>query len=73
MQPVARSSNERVRRRRDILRRQGMRPLQIWIPDTRTPDLIAGAARQAAIVAAATPEEDLVWLDENADELAGER
>jgi hypothetical protein len=50
-----------------------MRPLQIWIPDTRTPDFIAEAARQAAIVAAATPEEELVWLDENADDLAGER
>ena len=27
--------NQRVRRRREALRAAGMRPVQIWVPDTR--------------------------------------
>lgn len=27
--------NERVRKHRDALRQNGLRPLQIWVPDTR--------------------------------------
>lgn len=43
---VARKSvNDRVKKRRDALRRAGLRPVQIWVPDTRQP----GFARQCRI------------------------
>jgi hypothetical protein len=63
------SSAERVRRRRDKLRRQGMRPIQIWVPDTRSPGFAEEAARQSRLVAAATTEEELDWLDWAFDDL----
>ncbi|WP_122260155.1 antitoxin MazE family protein, partial [Pseudomonas syringae group genomosp. 3] len=30
--------NDRVQRHRDALRAAGLRPIQIWVPDTRRPD-----------------------------------
>lgn len=47
--PVA----ERVQRRRDALRREGLRPVQIWAPDTRQPGFAAECRRQSELVAAA--------------------
>jgi hypothetical protein len=29
--------NQRVQKRREALRAQGLRPVQIWVPDTRDP------------------------------------
>jgi hypothetical protein len=65
----ATSSAGRVRRRRDKLREQGMRPLQIWIPDTRSSGFAEEYARQLQLVAASYTEEDLQWLDDNLDEM----
>jgi L-alanine-DL-glutamate epimerase-like enolase superfamily enzyme len=45
--------SERVQKRRDALRAAGMRPVQIWVPDTRRPGFAAECRRQAALVAAA--------------------
>ena len=45
------SSVERVRTHRDRLRQQGLRPIQIWVPDTRSPDFAAEAHRQSLAVA----------------------
>ena len=42
---------EKVRAYRERLRRQGLRPLQIWVPDVRAPGFAAEAHRQAAAVA----------------------
>ena len=66
------SSAQRVRRRRDKLRELGMRPLQIWVRDTRAPGFAAEAARQAQLVAAATTEDDLDFLDRLADDVLRE-
>jgi hypothetical protein len=44
------SSASRVQKRRSALRASGLRPLQIWVPDTRRPDLVAECRRQAGIV-----------------------
>jgi hypothetical protein len=63
------SSAGRVQRRRNKLRAQGLRPLQIWIPDTRAPGFAQEYARQCQLVAASYTEEDLQWLDDNLDEL----
>ena len=38
--------SHRVRKRRDALRAAGLRPVQIWVPDTRRPGFAAECARQ---------------------------
>ena len=45
--------SERVQKRRDALRAAGLRPIQIWVPDTRRPGFAEECRRQAQIVAAA--------------------
>lgn len=45
--------SERVQRRRDALRAAGLRPIQIWIPDTRRPGFAEECRRQSRVVAAA--------------------
>lgn len=43
--------SERVQKRRAALRAAGLRPVQIWVPDTRRPGFAAECRRQAALVA----------------------
>ena len=45
--------SERVQKRRAALRAAGLRPVQIWVPDTRRPGFAAQCRRQAALVAQA--------------------
>ena len=47
---------QRVAAHRAKLRRQGLRPVQIWVPDVRAPGFAAEAHRQSAL-AAASPDE----------------
>ncbi len=47
----ARSSRDKVRAHRRRLRAQGLRPIQIWVPDTRSPDFAAAAHKQSQRVA----------------------
>ena len=44
---------ERVRKRRAALRAAGLRPVQIWVPDTRKPGFAEECRRQSRIVAEA--------------------
>jgi hypothetical protein len=44
---------QRVQKRRDAMRAAGLRPIQIWVPDTRRPGFAEECARQARLVAAA--------------------
>ena len=44
---------ERVEAHRAKLRAQGLRPVQIWVPDVRSPEFAAEAHRQALRVAPA--------------------
>ncbi|MDZ7780393.1 MAG: antitoxin MazE family protein [Gemmatimonadota bacterium] len=47
---------------------QGMRPIQIWVPDVRSPEFRAEAHRQAAAVAETEHEaEDQTFIDEISD------
>jgi hypothetical protein len=46
------SVSNRVRNYRKRMRDQGMRPIQIWVADVRSPDFAAEAHRQSAAVAA---------------------
>ena len=47
-----RSVARRVRKHRDTLRAAGLRPVQIWVPDTRAPGFAEECRRQTALVAA---------------------
>ena len=45
------ATRERVRAHRERLRSQGLRPLQIWVPDVRAPGFAVEAHRQSLAVA----------------------
>lgn len=62
---MAVSMKARVQKRRDALRAAGLRPLQIWVPDTRRPGFAEECRRQGMVVAAAdAADEDLMgFLD----------
>ena len=48
------TSRDKVRAHRARLRRQGLRPVQIWVPDVRAPNFKAEARRQSLAVAHST-------------------
>ena len=50
---MAKSVASRVKARREALRKAGLRPVQIWVPDTRRSDYLEECRRQSAIVAKA--------------------
>jgi len=45
------TSRDKVRAHRARLRRQGLRPIQIWVPDVRSPAFTAEAHRQSLSIA----------------------
>jgi len=51
-------SRDKVRAHREKLRRQGLRPIQIWVPDVRSPEFAAEAHRQSLAVANSSQEKD---------------
>ena len=58
------STRDRVRQHRERLRKQGLRPLQIWVPDVRAPEFIAEAHRQSvAIETSAREADDQAFVD----------
>lgn len=52
------SNRRRVREHRRRLRAQGLRPVQIWVPDVRSPEFTREAHRQAASVAVSRRAQD---------------
>jgi hypothetical protein len=52
------STRQRVREHRQRLRAQGLRPVQIWVPDVRAPEFAAEAHRQSAAIAASEHQAD---------------
>ena len=57
-------SRDKVRSHRERLRAQGLRPVQVWVPDTRTAKF-AREARRQSLLAASSPyaEEDQAFVD----------
>ncbi len=49
--PTHTPSRQKVRDHRARLREQGLRPIQIWVPDVRSPGFRAEAHRQSLAVA----------------------
>ena len=57
-------SREKVRTYRQRLRRRGLRPIQIWVPDVRSPSFKAEARRQSlAIASSPHAKEDQDFID----------
>ena len=52
------STRDRVRQYRQRLRQQGLRPIQIWVPDVNAPEFVREAHRQSALVAASDQDRD---------------
>ncbi len=52
------SSREKVRAHRQRLRKQGLRPIQIWVPDVRSKAFAREAHRQSLLVAQSEGEAD---------------
>ncbi len=59
---MAISTAERVQKRRDAMRMAGLRPVQIWVPDTRRPDFADECRRQSRRVAEADTRDDALEL-----------
>jgi len=58
--------NARVQKHRDALRMAGLRPVQIWVPDTRRPGFAEECRRQSRLAAQAdmADKEMQLFMDE---------
>jgi len=71
MQPRRHTARETAGRYRARMRAQGFRPIQVWVPDTRSPKFAAECRRQSLSVAR-SPEGDVEsFLEAAAQELEG--
>ena len=58
------SGKKRVSDHRRRLRAQGLRPVQIWVPDVRSPEFAREAHRQSEAVAASRhAQDDQAFID----------
>jgi len=61
-------SRVKVREYRERLRSQGLRPIQIWVPDVRAPSFRSEAHRQSlAVATSAHAREDQAFIDAVSD------
>ena len=61
-------SRIKVREHRERLRSQGLRPIQIWVPDVRAPSFRSEAHRQSlAVATSAHAREDQAFIDAVSD------
>jgi hypothetical protein len=64
MRPPASTSRDKVRAHRKRLRQQGLRPIQIWVPDMRSRNFVTEAHRQSLAVAKSPDaEQDQDFID----------
>jgi hypothetical protein len=66
--PMEPAVTERVRKHREHLRAAGLKPVQIWIPDTRSAEFRKKCERESRSLAGDPQEaETLAWIAEVAD------
>ena len=64
----AKSSAPKVRAHRQRLRKQGLRPVQFWVPDVRSSEFAREARRQSRLVARSRQEaDDQAFVDSISD------
>lgn len=62
------SARERVQKHRKNLRASGLRPIQLWVPDTRREGFAAECRRQSLLVANDPQENEILdWIDQASD------
>jgi Protein of unknown function (DUF3018) len=62
------AAREKVRAHRARLRAQGLRPIQFWVPDVRSPEFLAEAKRQCLLLnASAQDKEDMDFIEAISD------
>jgi hypothetical protein len=65
---MSRKVNERVAEYRARMRAAGMRPIQIWVPDTNAPGFAEECRRQSRLIADDPQEAEIqAWIDDVAD------
>lgn len=65
---MSNSTRQRVAAYRDRLRAQGLRPIQIWVPDTSAPGFDAECHRQSlALAHSPHAEDDQAFVDAISD------
>ena len=58
------ATRDKVAAHRARLRAQGLRPIQIWVPDTRSPEFAKEARRQMrALARSPQAKDDLAFVD----------
>jgi hypothetical protein len=62
--------NQRVQKRREAMRAQGLRPVQLWLPDTSDPTFRAKLAEEGRRIAEADAKDVELqqWMDATLDE-----
>jgi Protein of unknown function (DUF3018) len=64
----SKSSRDKVRAHRKRLRQQGLRPIQVWVPDMRSPAFVKEAHRQSLAVSNSPhAREDQKFIDAVSD------
>ncbi len=67
------AARERVRKHRESLRARGLRPIQIWVPDTRKPGFAEEARRQCLAVRKDPQEKEVLdWIEQVMDDTGWE-
>jgi len=65
---TAASGAARVAKRRAALRRAGLRPVQIWVPDMRNPAYVADVKRRCLALRGDPQEKEILdWIEAAAD------
>lgn len=65
---MSEQTKARVRKHRDRLKAAGLRPIQIWVPDTRKRGFAEECLRQSLLVANDPQEaEVLSWIEDVSD------
>jgi hypothetical protein len=65
---MATSGAMRVRKRRAALRKAGLRPIQLWVPDTRRRSFAAECRRQSRLLGRDPQEREILdWIERAGD------
>jgi Protein of unknown function (DUF3018) len=66
--PERKAPCDKLRAERQRLRRVGLRPIEIWVPDVNSPEFAAEAHRQSLLIANSPhAKEDQDWVDAVSD------
>ena len=65
------SSREKMQRYRNKLRQSGLRPVQYWVPDTKSEAFMKEARRQSLLVGQSRSEQEIMDFIDHAADLEG--